>query len=194
MRDFFSFWWMCAKAAFRGNTAFANDWQWVFGVPALAGLGSWIAAQRGATELSTGYPTADAFLAALGAFIVTWCVAFVVRLLNTPVVLLKKLQAAKPGSQVVLVPKIELNFGEEEPFEKLSSATTSRLDRMLLLEFKNPFPDKLITGCKLEVITIEPFMGKRRPLCYSKILAQLAAITALFRSSHTEKVELLTEH
>jgi hypothetical protein len=54
------------------------------------GLAGWFAAQRGATELSTGYPIADGFLAAFGAFVVTWCVAFIVRLLNAPVVIFNK--------------------------------------------------------------------------------------------------------
>jgi hypothetical protein len=60
-------------------------------------------------------------------------------------------------------PRIEIAYGEDEPYEKLTAATTSRLDRLLLLEFKNPFSDRAITGCKLEVVSIEPFMGARRP-------------------------------
>jgi hypothetical protein len=47
---FFSFWWMCAKKAFWGNTAFANDWQWVFGVPAVTGLVGFLASNKGASE------------------------------------------------------------------------------------------------------------------------------------------------
>jgi hypothetical protein len=37
MRRFFRFWWLCAQRAFWGNTAFANDWQWLIGYPAIAG-------------------------------------------------------------------------------------------------------------------------------------------------------------
>jgi hypothetical protein len=92
MRQFFSFWWMCAKKAFWGNTAFANDWQWVFGVPAVTGLVGFLASNKGASELSTGYPIFDGILSALAAFIVTWCVAFVVRLLNAPVLLYQGLK------------------------------------------------------------------------------------------------------
>jgi hypothetical protein len=87
MRSFFRFWWICAKTAFWGNTAFANDWQWVFGIPALSGLAGFLAANKGAADLSTGYPILDGFLTALGAFIVTWTIAFAVRMLNAPVVL-----------------------------------------------------------------------------------------------------------
>src|SRR3979490_553322 len=32
---------------------------------------------------------------------------------------------------------IEINYGEDAPFERLTSTTTSRLNRMLLIEFKN---------------------------------------------------------
>jgi hypothetical protein len=38
MWNFCSFWWNCAKIAFRGNAAFANDWQWLFGYPLTAVL------------------------------------------------------------------------------------------------------------------------------------------------------------
>jgi hypothetical protein len=87
MRGFLDFWWICIRRAFWGNTAFANDWQWVFGVPAVSGVLGYLAANKGATDLGTGYPIADGVLTALGAFVVTWCVAFAVRVLNAPVVL-----------------------------------------------------------------------------------------------------------
>jgi hypothetical protein len=85
MRRFISFWWRCLRTAFRGNAAFANDWQWMFGIPVCSGIANSIASQRGMTELSTGYPIADGFLGALAAFVVTWSVAFLVRLVNAPV-------------------------------------------------------------------------------------------------------------
>jgi hypothetical protein len=84
MRRFFSFWWLCLRTAFRGNSAFANDWQWLFGIPACSALYVLAAGKRDAPDLTTGYPIADAFLAALGAFAVTWLIAFAVRLANSP--------------------------------------------------------------------------------------------------------------
>jgi hypothetical protein len=87
MRRFFSFWWLCARKAFWGNTAFANDWQWLFRIPTLSGFAGFLASNRGATDLSTGLPILDGFLAALGAFAVTWTVVFLVRLFETPVAL-----------------------------------------------------------------------------------------------------------
>jgi hypothetical protein len=85
MRRFLSFWCLCVKNAFWGNTAFANDWQWVFGIPLVSGFSVWANARFGATAVTTGSPIADGFLGALGAFVVTWAVAFFVRLSNAPV-------------------------------------------------------------------------------------------------------------
>jgi hypothetical protein len=98
MRRFFSFWWLCLRTAFWGNAAFANDWQWVFGNPvvstfagvvvaAVGAVAPTIAKRLGATEMTTGMPAVDSFLGALAAFILTWLVAYLVRLLNAPVVL-----------------------------------------------------------------------------------------------------------
>ncbi len=85
MRRFFSFWWLCVRTAFRGNSAFANDWQWLFGIPLVSGLYVFYIARVGGHDLTTGYPIADAFLAALAAFIATWLIAFAIRLANAPV-------------------------------------------------------------------------------------------------------------
>jgi hypothetical protein len=79
MRKFFAFWWLCARTAFWGNAAFANDWQWIFGNPiastfggvivaALGIVAPTIALRLGATEMTTGTPALDSFLGALFAF------------------------------------------------------------------------------------------------------------------------------
>ena len=52
MRRFFSFWWQCIKLAFRGNAAFANDWQWVFANPVGSSIGGVILAGIGAVAPS----------------------------------------------------------------------------------------------------------------------------------------------
>jgi hypothetical protein len=87
LQQFFIFWWICTKKAFWGNTAFANDWQWVFGIPVCSGVAAAFASHQGVDALSVGSPIADGFLAALGAFVVTWILSFLVRLGNAPVVL-----------------------------------------------------------------------------------------------------------
>jgi hypothetical protein len=96
MHRFSHFWWLCTRNAFWGNAAFANDWQWVFGNPVVSGLGGLVLAGLGAlapsvakwlgaTNMTTGTPALDSFIGALAAFVVTWLVAFMVRLLNAPV-------------------------------------------------------------------------------------------------------------
>jgi hypothetical protein len=85
MRRFFQFWRQCCGLAFKGNSSFANGWQWMFGTPFVTAVGAYLAARSGVTELTTGYPILDAFVAALAAFIITWFVAFCVRLLRVPV-------------------------------------------------------------------------------------------------------------
>jgi uncharacterized protein YoxC len=98
MRRFFSFWWLCTRTAAGGNSTFANDWQWVFGNPAvsafgtlaiatLGGLAPSFVARLGITEMTTGISTLDSFLGALAAFAITWFAAFAFRLIYAPVTL-----------------------------------------------------------------------------------------------------------
>lgn len=84
MGQFFSFWSRCIRDAFWGNSAFANDWQWVFGNPAASALGGLLAAVFGTAAVTTGSTIFDAFLAALAAFSITWFVAFLIRLIGLP--------------------------------------------------------------------------------------------------------------
>lgn len=87
MKDFFKFWWKCIREAARGSVAFANDWQWLFGIPVISGLAGYVAAHLGKVELSTDHPILDGLLAAVGAFIITLAIAFLGRLFNAPVVI-----------------------------------------------------------------------------------------------------------
>src|SRR5262245_45735162 len=87
MRRFFSFWWTCAKRAFWGNTAFANDWQWLIGIPVCSAVVIWASSKFQFSELTTGWPIMDGVVGAFAAFVVTWLAAFLVRLVNAPIVL-----------------------------------------------------------------------------------------------------------
>jgi hypothetical protein len=109
MRKFFGFWWLCICIAFKGNTAFANDWQWLLGVPVCSALAVFLARKQGVTELSTGNATADVFLAALGAFVVTWLFAFAVRIANAPVILYYK----EKRKADLVADRIEVLFPEQ---------------------------------------------------------------------------------
>jgi hypothetical protein len=89
MQRFFSFWWLCARKAAKGNSAFANDWQWLLGYPAVAAglwvLGLFYAEFSGAMQVTLATGAVGALAAAFIAFVITWVVAFVVRLFYEPV-------------------------------------------------------------------------------------------------------------
>jgi hypothetical protein len=84
MRQFFALRWMRMRQAFRGNNAFARDWQWADGNPQTALLGSpgIFAFVVGLAAWITGLGVLGAFLVAATAFVTTWLVAFVVRLIS----------------------------------------------------------------------------------------------------------------
>jgi hypothetical protein len=83
MPQFFALRWMRIRQAFRGNSAFAHDWQWAFGNPLTALLGPGLLAfVVGVAAWTTGSGVLDAFLAAATTFVTTWLVAFVVRLIS----------------------------------------------------------------------------------------------------------------
>ena len=85
MSRFLAFWRMCAGHAVVGNSAFDKDWQWAFGNPMSAMLGPAVLAfLSGTADIITGSTIANAFLAAFFAFVVTWLVAFLVRLFSLP--------------------------------------------------------------------------------------------------------------
>lgn len=74
------FWLECSRRAFKGTSEFANDWQWVFGVPIVSLIGTYFASEKGVTSWTTGYPIVDAFLSALTVFLITAAIAFSVRI------------------------------------------------------------------------------------------------------------------
>jgi hypothetical protein len=150
MRQFFSFWWRCTKIAAKGNSSFANDWQWVYGNPIVSGLGAVVigtiggaapslAHLWGGSEMTTGHPATDAFIGALCAYLVTWLVIFFVRLLNAPVVLLNGVQAMPENSGMTMREyqlRHEENLALREHTEELrrqreSQAMAKLVDRVM---------------------------------------------------------------
>jgi hypothetical protein len=89
MRRFSSFWLQCAGIAARGNSAFANDWQWLVGYPAIA-VALWFAGYfyaelSGRIEVTLSTAGLGVLAAAAAAFVITWLSAFLVRLANAPI-------------------------------------------------------------------------------------------------------------
>jgi hypothetical protein len=92
MRQFFSFWWLCARTAFWGNSASANDWQWIFANPLWQSIGSAVGGALGAFISShwAGAPLMSSetpigiFLGGLFGFCATWLAFFLFRFLKAP--------------------------------------------------------------------------------------------------------------
>jgi hypothetical protein len=85
------FWSMCIRRAWQRSSPFANDWQWMFGVPfwqwasstsAFAGLTGYLVS-NGHGSMSTGYPVLDGVIAAAAVFGVTWVVGFVLNIFGS---------------------------------------------------------------------------------------------------------------
>lgn len=153
MGRFFSFWWLCARRAFWGNTAFANDWQWVFGIPVLAFGAGLLNSRYQVAELTTGSPIVDAFLAALAAFVVTWLAAFFVRMLNQPVVLYDELKEIV-DSTVEEPSAFELAVGESGPsFNTAGGLYDTK--RTFLVAVKNVHASSNLAQCKISILKIE---------------------------------------
>jgi hypothetical protein len=92
MRQFFSFWWRCARLAARGNAPHANDWQWVFASPLWQSIGAVVGATIGGA-LKSFWPDAPViasdtwagvFLGGLAGFVITWIVFFLIRFVSAP--------------------------------------------------------------------------------------------------------------
>jgi hypothetical protein len=81
LSDVRQFWGKAAREALRGTSGFANDWQWIFGNPTVAAIASVVATARGLQKVTTGSDALDGFIAALLAFLITWAVAYVVRII-----------------------------------------------------------------------------------------------------------------
>jgi hypothetical protein len=93
MRQFLSFWWRCVRLAARGNAPHANDWQWLFASPLWQSTGATVGAAIGGLLKSiwsnapviTPDTVIGVFLGGLAGFIITWILAFVIRLVIVPV-------------------------------------------------------------------------------------------------------------
>jgi hypothetical protein len=80
------FWRQCMQLGARGSAPLANDWQWAIGNPTIAAISpaviAGLAAWFGKDYVTTEHPILGPFVVALGAYIVTWTVAFTVRTLK----------------------------------------------------------------------------------------------------------------
>jgi hypothetical protein len=164
MRQFFQFWRLCIRIAFRGNTAFANDWQWLLGIPICSAIAAFIAGRQGITELSSGNATVDVFLAAFGAFVVTWLFAFAVRIANAPVILYyeEKRKADRVANRIkVLFPERCNSPGVDSAFRRSWSPLCSEGGSARRISFhsffvavQNPSNSKTLRSVRLVMETL----------------------------------------
>lgn len=115
MHQFLSFWWRCARIAAKGSFAFANDWQWLFGIPILAGLFSYIRGTATVTFFSNAI--IDGIVVAAIVFAITWLVGLGIRLANAPVRLFyrekDRADAATHALTEKTTPKFTVSFDQE---------------------------------------------------------------------------------
>ena len=118
MRKFFFFWWLCARAAFPGNTVGANSWQWVIANPLWLGIGTIVCAGLGAfvARYSAGAPLISletpigGLLGGIFGFIVTWLIAFSIRFINAPSMLYFREKDRADQLAERLRPKVKLVY------------------------------------------------------------------------------------
>lgn len=86
LRRAFCFWWKCLVRARRGSASFANNWQWVIGIPATAFVLTVFKAylSKGANDFLSGNTPFAAFTFALAAFVITVTASIAIRLFIEP--------------------------------------------------------------------------------------------------------------
>jgi len=105
---------MCVVNARQGSTAFANDWQWLVGFPALAAILWFFRAylSNDTQHLLSGTTAFGTFMAALIAFLLTMLACFVIRLFIWPPILYyeekDRADAAKADLQRRFTPQISI--------------------------------------------------------------------------------------
>jgi hypothetical protein len=109
-RQAIRFWRDCICFAIRGSSAFANDWQWIFGIPLATGLSTTIATWRGVSELTTGHPIVDGIIAAFGAFLFTWLFAVFLRTLKAAPTMFFREKDRADQLTLEIQPKLKLSF------------------------------------------------------------------------------------
>ena len=74
-----SFWWGCAVKAATGCVSFANDWQWLLGLPAAAAALGWALGWGRSVLLFQNHPILAPMAFAAAGFLLTWPIKFVYR-------------------------------------------------------------------------------------------------------------------
>jgi hypothetical protein len=168
MRETWSFWRDCIRRAREGTSAFANDWQWVFGVPAVSAIGVYVASNKGATALTTDYPVLDAFVAALVAFLITWFVAFVIRMYKSAPAMFQEQKERGDNLEARLSPKIDICL---DPHTAGMTVTQSGMFPVKYIQILvRPATDGDLIECEVLLHEVARIDGKTRTVVYSQPL------------------------
>ncbi|MFN7902017.1 MAG: hypothetical protein ACK5O1_04180 [Holosporales bacterium] len=85
------FYYRCIYEAAKKTCSFANDWQWLFGIPFFIWAFTFISQRWLNDGQSISFPDTNTPLGslgvALGAFCITWLVGFLYRLIKAPFIL-----------------------------------------------------------------------------------------------------------
>jgi hypothetical protein len=106
MENFVRFWWECALRASHQGASFANNWQWVFGIPLVAGMASYAAGKWTMGMTVFGNPIADGIAAAFAAFVITWTARFLFQFVRAPVFRFNEQKMRADALEQRLIPKI----------------------------------------------------------------------------------------
>jgi hypothetical protein len=203
MRRFLRFWWRCAVLAGRGNVAFANSWQWLFGFPLFSGIAGFFASREGVASMSTGSPVLDGVLISFGSFLATWAVAFVVRLANAPVTLFHAEKERADGLAEIKaqladntrVPSFDLGFevipADQEAihrFHENPSYSSFDFPQLICRIWVENLESRPISNCRVAIESFDPASNvKNGSLLISDNRGAEKSETAYFDLSSTEK-------
>jgi hypothetical protein len=114
------FWWQCIKIASEDSASFANDWQWLIGVPIFTVVWQhFTPLASSALVVVNDHPVVDGIVQAGIAFVLTYVAFFALRLLRAPVMLFEREQARSAELQAV-------NAAQSKSITSASSSGGSR--------------------------------------------------------------------
>src|SRR5579872_2779259 len=134
----FAYWWKCAKIAARGSAAFANDWQWLFGYPAVA-VGIYLFSKLisgGIMQFLSANTAQGALAVAALAFFVTWVVGFMFRLVSVPA----QIEAERATQIAALEARLGHKANLEFRFDSDANAVRSGMNSQWSLGIYNAGP------------------------------------------------------
>jgi hypothetical protein len=146
------FWWACIRAAARGVSPFANDWQWAIGNPTvaaispaiIAGLAAWL----GSEYMTAEHPILAPLAIAFGAYIVTWVVIFLFRTLNAAPHLYYEQKHRADALAEQLAPRMQITF------DSLSEGCIHLI----------PETENLSTGKRASIVRVLPICLTNAPI------------------------------